>query len=351
MTINWSSPSLTALALSSALFCLAPPAPCGEPLCGGRVPLDALPSPHAARSRFDDSLILRRPDPNELSGALDVPTLFRDLLRRDYSQGHYAGTHGFENLGDVLSWFRPALGSREALRARLEELRALSGAIHDELAWFLLELLDDRALRKPRWEGTENDPHDGFLCLQGWWPWHGFYEARWPGFGRRQRPRAAQVVTLIFLARGDGGEVSDACEALSRVRRVARSTDEFGRWRGRLAGYVRPSLVARSTWIAEDESAASYEIHYDVERFWLSDFAVEFRDTLSTDALITDYVCPDGPFRFFAGRDEFLPVHDASGAFVCLLAISTLATTELTPDVALRENLGNVKTLAESAAE
>jgi hypothetical protein len=308
-----------------------------------RAPLDGLPPPARAASLFDEGCALGRPDRNERADALDVPALFRALARGE-RRGYAEDDPGLRSLGDVLAFLRPAPGA--SLDQRLAELARRSPAFAHELAWFLPELLRTDAFRSARWKGRKDYRDDGFLSLRGWWPWHGYYRARWPRFEPGTQPQAYQVVTLIFHDLPAERVPRDAAEALARVRRAARQHGSISTWRG-LSLRLTAALVPDSLYLAPGGDALSYAVRYELERSWPPPFVVQVRERLEGAVLVVESYCADGPWRFFAGREEYLPVHDSRGAFVCLIAVGTFAAAEIHGDILLREALGNVRERAE----
>lgn len=274
----------------------------GVPPGGTGVSLDGLPPPARAASLFDESYALGQPDGNERADALDVPALFRALARGE-RRGYAEDDPGLRCLGDVLAFLRGTPGA--GLDRRLEELARRAPAFAHELAWILPELLRQESFRPARWKGRKDYRDDGFLSLRGWWPWHGYYRARWPRFEPGTQPQAYQVVTLIFHDLPEEYVPRDAAEALARVRRVAREHGSIRDWRG-LSLRLAAALVPDSLYLAPGGDALSYAVRYELERSWPPTFVVQVRERLEGADLVVESYCADGPWRFFAGREACL---------------------------------------------
>ena len=313
-----------------------------------RLPLDGLPEERTDASLFDEACVLRQPDRNELAGALDVPTHFRWLTTIRREDERQAGEPPLCNLGDVLAWLRPAPGA-PSVDERLAEFARRAPALAHELGWILPELLHETNYRAASWKGSRDYRDDGFLSLAGWWPWHRFYAegARWPAFDSSTKPEAYQVATLVFHSVPAGRGPRDAADALARVRAAARGFAARTAWRGLSARPEAVDFVPETVWVAPERDALSYAVRCEFAGAWLPTFEVQVRECMRGAALVADSYCADGSFRFFTGREEYLPVLDSRGAFVCLLALGTYAVAEIHGDVLLRESLGNVKELAE----
>lgn len=287
--------------------------------------------------------LLRSPDENELNGAIDLSRYVRELLARNYATGFYRGEHGFRNFGDVLVWFSDALGTPAALDARLAELARVAPAIHNEIGWILPELLGEDHLHRRGWQAKENHARDGFLSLRGWWPWMGYYEKGWPEM-KKKSIEACQVATLVFHR---DAKVPDACAAYGRVLESYRDVDRYDRWRG-LDDDLISAAIAGSP--ATREGVTSYRIEFEVHSFFAPDFDLIVREQVSETGLLREYHSAGDAWRFFAGREEWLPVHASDGSFVALFGVGTVAFTGLHGDVAARVLMGNAKRCAVQAA-
>lgn len=326
---------------------------CALPNAGDpRLPLDGLPAQRSVSSSFDAGWVLLAPDRNELAGALDVPAHFRRLTTLRHDDEAPAGEPPLRNLGDVLAWLRPAPGA-PSVDERLVEFARRAPLLADELGWILPELLHEASYRAASWKGSRDFRDDGFLSLAGWWPWHRYYAqgARWPAFDSSTKPTAYQVATLVFHSVPAGRGPRDAADALARVRGAARGFSGRAEWRGLSARPADVAFVPESVWVAPAGDALSYAVRCEFTSAWLPTFVVEVRECMQGAALVAESYCADGSFRFFAGREEYLPVLDSRGAFVCLLALGTYAVAEIHGDILLRESLGNVKEQAERALE
>jgi len=329
--------------LARAVLLLALPG-AGDP----RLPLDGLPEERSPASLFDAAWALRAPDRNELAGALDVPAYFRRLATLRHGDEMPEGEPALRNLGDVLAWLRPAPGAL-GVDERLAELARRAPRLAHEFGWILPELLNERGFRDASWKGAKDYRDDGFLSLAGWWPWYRFYAegARWPAFDSSTKPKAYQVVTLVFHSVPAGRGPSDAADALARVRAAARGFSARREWRGLSARPEAVAFLPETVWVAPERDALSYSVRCEFASAWLPTFVVQVKESMEGAALVAESYCADGSFRFFAGREEYLPVFDSQGAFVCLLALGTYAVAEVHGDILLRESLGNVKELAE----
>jgi hypothetical protein len=126
------------------------------------------------------------------------------------------------------------------------------------------------------------------------------------------------------------------------VRAAARDFEHAREWRGLSLRPEEVALVPDSLWVAPRGDELSYSVRYALDRSWPPPFVVQVRERMDGAALLVDHTCADGPWRFFAGREEYVPVLDSRGGFVCLMAIGTFAVAEVHGDVLLREMLGNI---------
>jgi hypothetical protein len=208
-----------------------------------------------------------------------------------------------QSFGDIVAHHRTRGGDRAALDAVLAELRDAAPALHARIGRLLEDVLDARALANPAWNPNRELRDDGIhfgplLARQSsaTEPWKSHSGAR----------TFHQAVTFVN---------ADLDAILGAIHDYATSFRDPGTSYERLEPMPdsmligsMPELGPFATLRVRVRSDLPFPFtHYDCD--------LRVLHSLEERTLVTDIYSPSADFRWFAGKDWYLPVRDSAGAW------------------------------------
>jgi hypothetical protein len=253
------------------------------------------------------------------------------LARMDFSLEPYGVKDCWaSSLGDLVREFcrvRSAPGGTLELWSLLAKKYP---RLHNDVYPILSELLQDTAFQP----GGSVDRQDD-----------GFYFSSFTLGGRTY----AQGATLFFACAG----LSDACDAIKRIKSVERRLTLYPYWTGLVDPYDWVRIVGNR--VAQDPERRlaltvwEYNTRHIVSGiFFGGDYGPQFQVTM-LEAFVGGYLTSvycflsGGYFDYLWGFDLYLPVFASDGTFTCMIVVTTLSCSPGNPIQFIRENLGNFR--------
>lgn len=246
-------------------------------------------------------------------------------------------------LGDVLRRARAAQRTPGWIEALVDELRREQPELHRDLEPYLAGWLDDAELVAGRWNPDSEAARDGVVFAA---PWNLADERGAPWRTLRGSKLVQQATAILFA------DLESIKEVENDYRAYPRRPGSSYRWIGAVPG----SFVGGEDPELGPFSALHLRFRCDLP-FPFGGYSCDLAilNRLDRDGhLVTDIHSPHRDFLWLAGRDVFVPVHDASGEWVATLLVRLFGFDLAgVPDrdshrrAALRGSLGNLKRDAE----